>query len=53
MLVHTSVPFKKKAVVAGSLMHRTADSVVLSQKGRLVNIPRSIVKSVRFPNVSG
>jgi len=44
--VKTTEPFKKSTTLRGSLSNRTPDSVVLSQKGRPLKIPRSIVESV-------
>jgi len=44
--VKASEPYKNKTEWRGSLSRRTPDAVVLSQKGRVVKIPRSIIQSV-------
>lgn len=47
--VHTSEEFKQTNTTSGTLVKRTADDVVLSQKGKRVSIPRSIIREVRLP----
>lgn len=49
MTVTTSEIFKKKDLFEGSLMGRTDSDVSVNVKGRIINIPRSIVTEVRLP----
>lgn len=47
--VQTTEEFKQATTTSGTLVKRTADHVVLSQKGKVVSIPRGIVLEVRLP----
>ena len=47
--VTTTEIFKKKTVFEGTLVERTDDYVSISQKGRLIKVPRTIIAEVRLP----
>ena len=47
--VTTTEIFKKKTAFEGTLVERTEDYVSISQKGRLIKVPRTIIAEVRLP----
>jgi len=47
--VSTTEEFKKRLQFEGSLIERSDEHVVVSLKGRIVKVPRELVKSVRLP----
>lgn len=50
VIVQTTEEFRKQGTTTtGTLVKRTAEEVVLSQKGKRVSIPRIIVSEVRLP----
>lgn len=49
VMISTSEIFKKKTLFEGTLVRRDEDSVTLSMKGRIVEIPRKIVAQVKLP----
>ncbi len=47
--VTTSEPFKNKTTFTGTVVRRTDAHVVLSAKGRIVQLPRELVAEVKLP----
>ena len=47
--ISTLEVYKKKTLFEGTLVRRTEDSITLSMKGRIVDIPREIVGQVKLP----
>lgn len=47
--VTTTEVFKKKTTFEGTLVERTDDCVSISQKGRMIRIPRAIIAEARLP----
>ena len=47
--VTTSEEYKKKTSFEGNVIGRDDTHVILSLKGRLIKIPRSIIASVKLP----
>ena len=48
--VQLCTEFKNNLQFKGTLIKRTPDLLVLSQKGKPVNIPRNLVTHVKFPS---
>ena len=46
VVVHTTEVHKKKTEFEGSLLERSEEKVSLSLKGRILNIPRALIKEV-------
>lgn len=49
MCVTTKEEFKGKTSFTGTLTKRTGDAVLISLKGRILEIPRCIIESVQIP----
>ena len=47
--VSTTEIFKKKTAFEGTLVERTEEYVSISQKGRLIKVPRNVIAEVRLP----
>ena len=47
--ISTTEIYKKKTLFEGTLVERSADSVCLSLKGRIVKIPRELIFEVKLP----